>query len=291
MEQNFITKLPSAYQMYLKKDDIKPLKKLRTVLRYYISRLICQSNSNQFLTFLQENPIWQPLFQQKLHNFHSLLFKFADNRFSAFLRRKTLETTFLQMQNKLGSEKCQQLLEQKQILLSQLDEDFSLYLQQYDLDPFEGFFSLSLRNQKNQRLYDIVFVFLNSEEMLATCIQGPSGEHAQEWVKKLTKQLHGIRPMYLLLNALRLVCQQFHCQLLGIPSNHQVKKRWYGHQRTFFDYDEFWRDNGANLQHYWQIPLIASKKSLDEIPSKKRSMYRKRYEMLNDLANSIQQIL
>ncbi|MFR5627899.1 MAG: DUF535 family protein, partial [Haemophilus parainfluenzae] len=38
-----------------------------------------------------------------------------------------------------------------------------------------------------------------------------------------------------------------------------------------------------------QLPLESTRKPLEEIASKKRSMYRKRYEMLDDLSEKITQ--
>lgn len=167
--------------------------------------------------------------------------------------------------------------------------ELALYLQIYEIDPLESFFSLSLRDQQNQRLRDIAFVFFQPQKLLISCIQGPDGAQSQQLVKQLTKQLHGLRPMCFMLNALQLLCQQWRCQLHGIPARAQVKSRWYGHQRIFFDYDTFWREHGGTLQaQYWQLPLHFNSKTLEEIPSKKRAMYRKRYQMLATLAQDMQ---
>lgn len=41
-----------------------------------------------------------------------------------------------------------------------------------------------------------------------------------------TKQLHGVRPMFMLVNGFRFLAQQLDCQLLGIPHRQQAKYRW-----------------------------------------------------------------
>jgi len=59
-----------------------------------------------------------------------------------------------------------------------------------------------------------------------------------------------------------------------------------------FNYDEFWQENqGVYHAPYWRLPLEIERKPLEDIVSKKRSMYRKRYEMLDSLANDIRQRL
>ncbi len=51
------------------------------------------------------------------------------------------------------------------------------------------------------------------------------------------------------------------------------------------NYDVFWQNADAKLHDdgYWHLPTIPTYKELTEIESKKRSMYRKHYEMLDKL--------
>ena len=44
------------------------------------------------------------------------------------------------------------------------------------------------------------------------------------------------------------------------------------------------------MKDYWELPLEIDR-NLDDVPSKKRSMYRKRYAMLDDLAKLIEEKL
>ena len=56
------------------------------------------------------------------------------------------------------------------------------------------------------------------------------------------------------------------------------------------DYDAIFAESGGQLKDYWELPLEIDR-NLDEVPSKKRSMYRKRYAMLDDLAKVIEEKL
>ena len=42
---------------------------------------------------------------------------------------------------------------------------------------------------------------------------------------------------------------------------------------------------------YWQIPTALERRPLEEIQSKKRSMYRKRYDMFDQMTAEIQSLL
>ena len=49
------------------------------------------------------------------------------------------------------------------------------------------------------------------------------------------------------------------------------------------NYDQYWQESAAVLgdDGYWHLPAAPQRKEMDEIDSKKRSMYRKRYQMLD----------
>ena len=94
--------------------------------------------------------------------------------------------------------------------------------------------------------------------------------------------------MFLLVYIFKMLCEIKQFQLLGIPKKHQAKYRFNDSSRLLFDYDAFWADNGGALkQNYWYIPNTIERKSMDDIPSKKRSMYKKRYEMLDNIKQQL----
>ena len=107
-------------------------------------------------------------------------------------------------------------------------------------------------------------------------------------MKQATKELHGVRPMFMLMNVFRLLAEKWQCELIGIPHTSQGKYRLSARSKILFNYDEFWQENQGQLTgQYWQLPLEIARKPLEEIASKKRSMYRKRYEMLDDLSEKL----
>lgn len=56
------------------------------------------------------------------------------------------------------------------------------------------------------------------------------------------------------------------------------------------DYDAIFSEAGGKAGHYWTLPLQEDR-DLESIPSKKRSMYRKRFAMLDSLSEIMQQTL
>ena len=49
------------------------------------------------------------------------------------------------------------------------------------------------------------------------------------------------------------------------------------------NYDEIWQERGGHryTDEFFVLPVIGAKRDLATIPSKKRSMYRKRYELID----------
>lgn len=278
---------PTFNQMYAY--ERRFAKKVRSFGRYYFYTFLHRQQIREFEQFLNEKPLWQPVFIRYFYRVNALLQKFCDRRFSAQARINAIKSNFEQAEAKFGTTICQNLVENTSLKLAQLTEDWAVYLNINGIDPFEGFFSLNIKNTEGRSVYDASFTLLPNNQLLIASIQGPNSEDAQELVKVATKQLHGMRPMYMLVNAFKNVAETLGCELLGIAHKNQAKYRWNDHSKLLFNYDEFWQENEGvlNAQGYWTLPLIIERKSLDEIQSKKRSMYRKRYDMLDSMAQAI----
>lgn len=110
--------------------------------------------------------------------------------------------------------------------------------------------------------------------------------------RRLTKDFEGLRPRSLLLEALRLVAAR-----LAVAHMYAVADVCRHHRHPYFgrrderklgtDYDQIWLEHGAtigDLPGFYDLSLAARRKSMAEIPSKKRAMYRRRYEIMDRLA-------
>jgi uncharacterized protein VirK/YbjX len=54
-------------------------------------------------------------------------------------------------------------------------------------------------------------------------------------------------------------------------------------------YDEIWEDRGGVrvAETHFELPLAGSRRDLEEVAAKKRSMYRRRYQMLDEIAAAL----
>ncbi|MCQ9122583.1 hypothetical protein BKG91_04655 [Rodentibacter caecimuris] len=279
---------PTYVQMYPYSKDRPLTKQLREKCRYYAYSFIYKKQCRQLIEFLNNTPQWQALFTQDYYRFNPLLTTYCDKRFSAAQRFEAITQNLNIAEEKLGLPFCKRLLQEQVILLSQLSDDLFLNLSLNFIDPFEGYFAINIRNQNHERIYDASFTFLAPNKLLISSIQGPSHGNTQELIKQATKDLHGIRPMFMLMHVFRELAKHWQCDLIGIPHKFQGKYRLSARSKILFNYDEFWQENQGIYQDlYWQLPLDVERKPLEEIASKKRSMYRKRYDMLDSLTSEI----
>lgn len=151
---------------------------------------------------------------------------------------------------------------------------------------------------KETRIYTVAFNVEHDAQggMRATVggVQGRSIEGAREIYAHLTKALHGARPRDFLIAVLLMLCQQ-----LGIQTIRGISDRYRHHRSSYFaggaektqtaDYDEIWSDRGGELHPdgFFHLAAVWIERSLEEIPSKKRAMYRRRSEMYAEIRQQV----
>ena len=122
-------------------------------------------------------------------------------------------------------------------------------------------------------------------------LQGPRRNVPHEAIRDATKACYGVFPKRLLMEVLWLMIQQHDMTHFEAVSNNGhvfrgLRYRFSKGRHFFASCDEFWESvigerRGAR---YFTLPLTAARKPLEDVASKKRSEYRKRYELLDSLA-------
>jgi uncharacterized protein len=138
--------------------------------------------------------------------------------------------------------------------------------------------------------------------------QKPNGEHVcyigsiqggvdKDDIKVLTKAMHGLRPSSLMI----FIAQELNkamgikiTNLLGLGGAiHPIKKKYMINlsfvHKINFDYDSFWIELGGSLRPdgCFELPLTAGFRENEEIKSKKRAMYQRRYALMRYLSVQI----
>ena len=180
---------------------------------------------------------------------------------------------------------------EKPLSFGEVIPDFEMTLSMTTHQPMEGYWVLELWHKpRNELVYLLTFAKLG-DALLIAVVQGPNFEGSKEMVKQLTKSCHGLRPAYLMVETMKSLTKILgYEKLLGIPQKYQNKSRFIQSKQYTVDYDAIFGESGGELKDYWELPLEMDR-NLDDIPSKKRSMYRKRYAMLDEITFTIKDTL
>ncbi len=154
----------------------------------------------------------------------------------------------------------------------------------------EGELSLQLLNDRDEKLYAITFSFQKKYDDLHLVIGGiQGGKGSNEVIKELTKKMHGLRPRNLLVFIMRAIAIATNAkQILAISEeNHMEKQK----KRKNFcaPYNTYWEEeSGIKHNGWYNIPIYLERKTIEEIATKKRSMYKKRYVMMDEFSVEIE---
>lgn len=279
---------PSPWLLY--PDQGKKSYRLKR-FRYHLRSLLHYSLIKTFEQKVNQEPHLQKLLLERASYSYPLVHRFLDKRFNSQKRLAMIyeNLTFLPH---VMAEKGLPPLWEKPICFGEVIEGFEIYLNINEHQAMEGYWALELRYKPtNQLVYLLTFGKLEKALLIAV-IQGPNFEGSKEVVKTLTKRCYGLRPAYLMVETMKaLTLTLGYKTLLGIPQKYQNKSRLIQSKRYVVDYDTIFQESAGKIGEYWTLPLTFETKSLEEIPSKKRSMYRKRYAMLDNLLASMKSIL
>ncbi len=149
------------------------------------------------------------------------------------------------------------------------------------------------------RVVSIAFIFGQVNEKPTITIGAIQGIHSgvpmEESLlifKKLTKDFNGLRPRSFLIDLLKTMAQIFdiECLLAVSDENRHHRHAYFGHTATTemnTDYNKIWEEHGGSISEttgFYELPIEYSRKPIESIASKKRAMYRRRYEMIDNIA-------
>ncbi|MTD29014.1 VirK/YbjX family protein [Erwinia sorbitola] len=126
--------------------------------------------------------------------------------------------------------------------------------------------------------------------MLIGGMQGAHSETPHALIRSATKSCYGLFPKRILLEGASLLARATGISAILAVSNRghtyrSLRYRFKKKEVFVASYDEFWQSVSAEpiSPQLWQLPLTFSQKTIEEIPSKKRAEYRRRYDLLEDL--------
>jgi len=154
---------------------------------------------------------------------------------------------------------------------------------------------LVLRHRESgATLFSLTFSIVSCEagrcEILIGGLQGNRQANDKDLIISLTRQWHGLRPRALLVFALHQLAAGWNVtRVRAVSDATHVYRRWKNGKPLAFCHDDWWREAGGHLAEdgLFDLPERFVPRDLATIKANKRSMYRHRYEMLEDVGGQI----
>jgi len=233
------------------------------------------------------------------HIYDKLNRKYLHSKSVRNQRYNILSSTYKFIENKFSYELIESIYGDSTFIIGRIPmakDDLKIFVGLNYVSKFEreGELTLGLYDENGERYYSLSFsisVSGGKSEAIIGCVQGSTPLPV---IKAITKSIEGVRPQTLLVYLLRVFCQHYKIdRLLAVSSNAQVYFNTNKKHQIRFDYNKHWSDLGGRKVDdcFYEIPLLNLKKGEDQIPSKKRASYLRRYSLLDNLYHEVATVL
>lgn len=280
--KKFVFKRPSFYK-------VTSLQGFRQFARFYLRKMLYSKQIRNFEKSLNEesNLALRNFLEDKEAAHYSVIRRFCDKGLNA---DKRLELLLFDV--KKGLELIKFYPQVKSI---HTNADTQL-LFGASLDYEEGFWGFHIKVSE-KIVYTLSFCFTPQNELLIARVQGliKDSQEALRINKLLTKQYHGLRPSALLIECSKILSELLGFNAtLGVFEKNQVRAGKSQKRGYLVDYRKTWLENGGTLRcenGYKCYVLSHTRKTLEKIPSQKRSMYKKRFRILEEIQANLKELL
>lgn len=159
----------------------------------------------------------------------------------------------------------------------------------------EGLMSVWL-DYEGEALYQMMFWIAKNKagiwSLYIGAMQGPNAENSREIIKKVTKRCHAYRTKNLILHATQEVAKALGLQHIyavtnyGYYANNHIRRD----RKLKTSFSDFWKESGGRPcadQRFYELPMTEYRKTMEEIPTRKRANYRRRFALLDEIDASI----
>ena len=173
-------------------------------------------------------------------------------------------------------------------------EKLIFYFKIYTDFEKEGEFNIICKNQEGEQFSKLTFS-INEKKIIIGGLQGMQKNGNMEEIKKITKNFYGIFPKRLVIELLYSLFPDYDKIAVGNKGHIYLSLRYKfkKSRKINADYDEFWESLGSKKVDniFCTLPPKIIRKSMEDIPSKKRSQYINKYKILDELNSRVKEFL
>ena len=142
------------------------------------------------------------------------------------------------------------------------------------------------------QLYQVMFWLgcnaKNEPGLYIGAMQGPNIDGARELVKETTKMAHRYRTKNLIIYMAMAVARAFRVEHIYAVSNegYYAMNHVRRNRKLKTDFGTFWEEVGGHItedSRFYVLPLVETRKTIEEVPTRKRAVYRKRFAFQDDV--------
>ena len=161
----------------------------------------------------------------------------------------------------------------------------------------EGCLSVILKYEE-RAFYQIIF-WINkdkdgNEAMYIGAMQGPNVDESSDAIKRMTKWAHGYRTKNLILYMTQAVARALRLKKIYAVSNYgyYANNHVRADRKLKTNFGDFWLEAGGKEtedERFYELPLVEHRKTMEEVPTRKRAVYRRRFAFLDEVDADIEQ--
>lgn len=160
----------------------------------------------------------------------------------------------------------------------------------------EGMLSVEL-NLGQQHLYQIMFWIARDKSgqiaLWIGAMQGPNMENSRDIIKKITKRCFSYRTKNFILYMVQAVARAIKIKRIYAVTNYgyYANNHFRLNRKLKTNFEDFWLEAGGQPtddRRFYELPLVEARKSMEEVPTRKRAVYRKRFEFLDAVDATIE---
>jgi len=159
----------------------------------------------------------------------------------------------------------------------------------------EGLLSVMM-DVDGTHLYQIIFWLAQQGGKMSLVIgamQGPNTADAQDFVREMTKRAHRFRTKNLILYMVQAAARALGVQRILAVSNagYYANNHVRVNRKLKTDFGAFWEEAGGwetEDKRFYELPLVFPRKTMEEVPTRKRAVYRRRFAFLDALDAEIE---
>ena len=272
-------------------------------MKYCIRGLLAPWRTNAWFAQLR-SPELRVLVRTHPRIYSKLQRPYLHRRVTLAQRLRLLQEHYAFFSESLGADVRYAVSSPAGLLLAELPASdssrYSLRLRYDDQFEKEGELTLALQDSVlGEAIFTLSFTVTcwngggaSASELFVGGIQGRKGANDRDEIVALTRSLHGLRPKALLVFAVQRLAEAWDIAgLRAVGDSEHIYRHFRKRRAIQTSYDSFWEEcqGGRDADGNFTLPARPVFRGLEAIPANKRSLYRKRYAMLETLGKHLHQ--